>query len=388
MVVTDSMLLSSFSEEDDDSASAAEGGQKVFSREALEKRSAKLEKELVAWKAAYDVLAQRLDDFEQAERELIYMRAKQGREEQDQGARELQMHRLNSQRYAELDRAAYELETYRRNYPRYVERLSLCETWRSVMEPEYEALKAKHAKCEDLSGEVNGMRERIKALEIELLRTPALVKAGKQELAKELDANWQEERRALLRRAEGDRDRMREDHQKTKDELSRVSEEAELRKLRVSGLEREVANKDRTIRKLERNAQAHASDAETIRASEAEAKQARETIASLQRAAEINRDNMAKNANRYEKVLQMYRDAMEREAFLKNAMDDLKISFSETAIGQENARLREIATKVTIQFQKSAHTNTLLRERLAEVESILQQAAIEQAASRGKVQKK
>lgn len=339
-----------------------------FSREALEKRSVLMEKELAMWKAAYDTLAKRLEEVEEAEQELIYERARQGKEESDATARELEM--------------------YRYNYPRYVERLNVCESWRAVIEPEFERLRAQHAKCVDSAGEVAGLRERVKAMEIEQLRVPVLVKTGRQELAKELTAAFQEEKRTLLRRAEADRDRMREEHQHTKDELTSVREEAELSRLRVQALERAVENEKRTVRKLDRTVKGQEAELASLRSSAKEAAEARETILVLRGDAEVNKKSMAANAQRYDKVVQMYRDAMEREATLKREMDSLKIAFSDTEIGRENAKLREIATDVTHRLQKAATHNVALKARVKELEMQLQMAAVQRAADRGKVAKR
>ncbi len=370
---------------DDNSGEDAEGaGSSGFSRDALEKRAALLEKELSNWKEAYDKLAMQLREFEQAERELIYEEARRAKVENYAVERELAM--------------------YRRNYPEYVSRLTACETWKSVVEPEFELLRAAHSKCIDQAGELAGLRERIKALEIELLRIPVLVKAGRRELAKEMEATFSEERKTLLRRAESDRDRMRADHQKTKEEVIRLKDAEELCKLRVASLEKAIENEKRTARRLERTVESQTAQLEAYKASVAEATDAMVACDSLRGDAEINRDIMARNEKKHAKLIELYREAMDGKKAkdqeiqrLRNSMDSLKIEFSETAIGRENAKLREIATDVTFRFDSVVKQNTALRMRLAELEEIMhlaatsassstdQIAAIKKAAARGKL---
>lgn len=367
-------------EEDDASAEGAPSKEGGFSKKALEKRAALLEGELSMWKRAYDTLAVRLNELEQVERDLIYEQARKG----------------------EIENAAVERELamYRRNYPELVTRVNACETWRGVVEPEFAALRAKHAKCVDTAGELAGFKERVKALEIELLRIPALVKAGRQELAKDMEATFAEERKTLLRRAESDRSRMREDHQRTKEELARMRDSDEMNKLRAAALEKEAENEKRTVRRLERTVASQTTQLDAYKASVAEATDAMMACDALKRDAEINRGIMARNETKHAKLLELYREAMDSKKAkdaeiqrLRDAMDELKIAFSQTEIGKENAKLREMATDITFRFDQTVRSNAILKARLAELEGKLQPvvdrdaqlAAIKKAAARGKL---
>lgn len=227
-----------------------------------------------------------------------------------------------------------------------------------------------------------------------------MVKAGRKELAKEMEATFSEERKTLLRRAESDRDRMRSDHQRTKEELTRLRDAEELCKTRATSLEKAIESEKRAARRLDRVIESQAAQLEAYKASVAEATDAMMACETLKRDAEINRDIMARNEKKHAKLLELYREAMDKNKSkdqeiqrLREAMDTLKIEFSETAIGRENAKLREIATDITYRFDSVVKQNTALRVRLSELEEIMQHtavassqvAAIKKAAARGKL---
>lgn len=314
-----------------------------------------------------------------------------------------------------------------------------CRVGYGNLEKNHAQLEAIHSKCAQQMGSLIASRERVKALEVQLLTIPEKVKVATADLKKERDAladqiktfeegqaeaikegrrklaseleekyavkqvEWAAKYRDATRLAEASQQQLSGAHETEVAKMREIAEQRELTEIRAKAAEKRVADMAKT-------AEAHRREISALSKKNAEQApliaQLETKIASLEEAAKNNKNAMQNNAERHEKLKKLYKDAIERGRVTSKKLEENE----STDLAKENTSLRMVAVDATATtmalrerykklarvYQEELEKNEELHERLLECENLLQEvakahtadfAAIERAANRGKTAK-